>query len=366
MELFNKGDKAYLMLADGTVFEGRSFGKKGTVVGEVVFTTGMVNHQETFTDPSHYGQIVVQTFPLIGNAGINDEDYDTDKSYINGYVVREWCNTPSNFRSQGSINDLLEKNGVVGIHSIDTRSLTKKIRECGVMNGVITTEDINSKKDELMALISSFKTEASVVNTGVSEAEEYKSENSKYKVVLMDFGYKRGLKESLLSRECDVVVMPYNSTADEIKSQSPDGIVVSNGPGDPAESKAVIENIKEILKLGIPVFGISMGHQLIALANGAVTRKLSYGHRGGNQPVVDLKTGRTYVTSQNHGYVVETDSVDKKIAEVSHVNANDKTCEGIRYKNAKVITVQFYPDMQGGPNDTVYLFDEFIGLMEEK
>ena len=365
MELFNKGDKAYLLLADGTVYEGRSFGKKGTVVGEVVFTTGMVNYQETFTDPSHYGQIVLQTFPLVGNAGINDEDYDTSKSYISGYIVREWCNTPSNFRSQGDINDFLVNQNVIGIHSIDTRSLTKKIRECGVMNGVITTDDVYAKKDEFLGMISSHK-ENTIDEVCISKTAEYKSENSKYRVVLMDFGYKRGIKDSLLARGCDVVVMPYNSTAEQIKAQSPDGIVVSNGPGDPAQNKSAIENMKEIIALGIPVFGISMGHQIIALANGAKTHKLSYGHRGGNQPVVDLGTGRTYVTSQNHGYVVDTDSIDNSIAEVSHINANDKTCEGIRYKNAKVITVQFYPDMQGGANDTVYLFDEFIGLMEEK
>lgn len=366
MALFNKSEKAYLLLADGTVLEGRSFGAKGTVIGEVVFTTGMTAYQETLTDPSYYGQIVTQTFPLIGNYGVNDEDYESNKSYVSGYIVREWCNSPSNFRSQGDINDFLVKQNIIGIHSIDTRRLTRKIREYGVMNGAITTEDVFAKKDELLAKINSYTIKDAVNTVTIPSKMEYKAENAKYTVVLLDLGYKRNIRQELLKRGCNVIVVPDRTTAQEIKEINPDGIMLSNGPGDPAENVEVIKNISEISKLGIPIFGICMGHQLMALAHGARTEKLKYGHRGANQPVIDLKLDRTFVTSQNHGYAVVNDSVNTDIAEVSHINANDKTCEGVRYKNIKAFTVQFHPEAHGGPLDTAYLFDEFIKLMEEK
>ena len=366
MALFNKSEKAYLLLADGTVLEGQSFGAKGTVIGEVVFTTGMTGYQETLTDPSYYGQIVVQTFPLIGNYGVNREDFESKKSYVSGYIVREWCNTPSNFRSEGNVNDFIAEQNIIGIHSIDTRSLTRKIREYGVMNGAITTEDVYSKKEELLKQIREYTISDAVHTVSVTEANEYKSENSKYRVVLIDLGYKRNIRQELLKRGCDVIVVPDRTTAEEIKKINPDGIMLSNGPGDPAENTEVIKNVAEISKLGIPIFGICMGHQIMALAHGAKTEKLKYGHRGANQPVIDLKLDKTFVTSQNHGYAVVNDSVDTSIAEVSHINANDKTCEGVRYKNAKAFTVQFHPEAHGGPLDTAYLFDEFIKLMEEK
>ena len=366
MALFNKSEKAYLLLADGTVLEGQSFGAKGTVIGEVVFTTGMTGYQETLTDPSYYGQIVVQTFPLIGNYGVNREDFESKKSYVSGYIVREWCNTPSNFRSEGNVNNFIAEQNIIGIHSIDTRSLTRKIREYGVMNGAITTEDVYSKKEELLKQIREYTIRDAVHTVSVTEANEYKSENSKYRVVLIDLGYKRNIRQELLKRGCDVIVVPDRTTAEEIKKINPDGIMLSNGPGDPAENTEVIKNVVEISKLGIPIFGICMGHQIMALAHGAKTEKLKYGHRGANQPVIDLKLDKTFVTSQNHGYAVVNDSVDTSIAEVSHINANDKTCEGVRYKNAKAFTVQFHPEAHGGPLDTAYLFDEFIKLMEEK
>lgn len=366
MSLFNKSEKAYLLLEDGTILEGRSFGAKGTVIGEVVFTTGMTGYQETLTDPSYYGQIVIQTFPLIGNYGVNSEDFESEKSYMSGYVVREWCNTPSNFRSEGDIDSFIKNQNIIGIHSVDTRSLTRKIREYGVMNGMITTENVHEKKDELMKLVKAFSIKDAVRNVSIKEKKEYKAENSKYKVVLIDLGYKRNIRQELLKRGCDVIVVPDRTTAEEIKALAPDGIMFSNGPGDPAENIQVIENAAMISKLGIPVFGICMGHQIMALAHGARTEKLKYGHRGANQPVIDLKLDKTFVTSQNHGYAVVNDSVDTDIAEVSHINANDKTCEGIRYKNIKAFTVQFHPEAHGGPLDTAYLFDEFIKLMEEK
>ncbi|MGN0621286.1 MAG: carbamoyl phosphate synthase small subunit [Porcipelethomonas sp.] len=366
MSLFNQGEKAYLLLADGTVFEGRSFGAKGTVIGEVVFTTSLTGYQETLTDPSYYGQIVTQTFPLIGNYGVNDEDFESDKSYVSGYIVREWCNTPSNFRSQGDINEFLVQQNIIGIHSIDTRCLTRTIRESGVMNGAITTENVYEKKDELLAQINTYKIVDAVKSVTGTEMRSYRADNVKYKVVLFDFGYKRNIRNELVNRGCEVIVVPADTTAEQVKEIAPDGIMFSNGPGDPSENTDVIANIKEIAKLGIPIFGICLGHQLMALAHGAKTEKLKYGHRGANQPVIDKVLGKTFVTSQNHGYAVVGSSIDPSVGTVSHVNANDGTCEGMRYHGINAFTVQFHPEAHGGPQDTAYLFDEFIKMMEKE
>lgn len=364
MSLLNQSSKAYLMLADGQIFEGRSFGAKGTVIGEVVFTTGLTGFQETLTDPSYYGQIVTQTFPLIGNYGVNHEDNESSRSYVSGYIVREWCNAPSNFRCEGNVNDFLEQHNIIGINNIDTRRLTRIIRETGVMNGVITTEDVYSKKDELLEQIRAFSVKNAVKSVTNSETITYPAENKKFRVVLFDFGYKRNIRQELIKRGCEVIVVPAYTNAEAVKEIAPNGIMFSNGPGDPAENVEIIENIKEIEKLGIPIFGICLGHQLMALANGGKTEKLKYGHRGANQPVIDLKSGLTYVTSQNHGYAVVGDSISPEIGKVSHINANDKTCEGIRYTAVNAFTVQFHPEAHGGPLDTDYLFDEFVKNME--
>lgn len=366
MSLFNQSEKAYLMLANGQVFEGRSLGAKGTVIGEVVFTTGLTGYQETLTDPSYYGQIVTQTFPLIGNYGINHEDNESARSYVSGYIVREACDVPSNFRCEGNIRDFLSENNIVGICNIDTRKLTRIIRETGVMNGVITTEDVYSKKDELLEKVRAFTITDAVKNVTNNEILTYSNENPKYKVVLFDFGYKRNIRQELVKRRCEVIVVPAYTTAEQIKKISPDGIMFSNGPGNPAENVEIIENIREIQKLNIPIFGICLGHQLMALANGGKTEKLKYGHRGANQPVIDLESGLTYVTSQNHGYAVIGDSIPKEVGHVSHINANDKTCEGIRYTAVNAFTVQFHPEAHGGPLDTAYLFDEFVSAMESE
>ncbi len=365
MSLFNMGKKAYLMLADGQVFEGRSFGAEGTVIGEVVFTTGLTGYQETLTDPSYYGQIVTQTFPLIGNYGVNSQDNESAKSYVTGYIVREWCNAPSNFRCEGNINDFLKDHNIVGINNIDTRRLTRTIREVGVMNGVITTDDVYAKKDELLEKIRAFSVRDAVKSVTNTEILTYEPEEKKYRVVLFDFGYKRNIRQELIKRGCEVIVVPANTTAEQVKEIAPDGIMLSNGPGDPAENVEIIENIKDIEKLGIPIFGICLGHQLMALANGGRTEKLKYGHRGANQPVIDLESGLTYVTSQNHGYAVIGDSIAPSVGHVSHINANDKTCEGIRYTSVNAFTVQFHPEAHGGPLDTSYLFDEFVKTMEK-
>ncbi len=358
--------KAYLLLANGQVFEGKSFGVTGTTIGEVVFATGMTGYQETLTDPSYYGQIAVQTFPLNGNYGTNSEDFESSKCWMKGYIVREWCQVPSNFRCEKTIDAFLREHNVIGLYGIDTRQLTRIIRESGVMNGAITTEDVYAKKEELLAQICAYEIKDAVKTVSCTEKQEYKSEDAKHHVVMMDFGYKAHILRHLLSRHCDVTVVPYNTTAEEILAMQPDGVMLTNGPGNPAENTEVIANLQKLIAAKIPMFGICLGHQLTALANGAQTVKLKYGHRGGNQPVKDLTTGRVYVTSQNHGYAVVGDSIDETVGKMSHWNVNDKTCEGVQYYNAPVYTVQFHPEACGGPRDTSYLFDRFIDLMDKE
>lgn len=365
MSLFNMDDKAYVMLANGKIFEGCSMGAKGTSIGEIVFATGMTGYEETLSDPSYFGQIVTQTFPLIGNYGVNDEDYESKGSCVSGYIVREWCSSPSNFRSQGNVDDFLKKHGIIGIHSIDTRCLTRIIRESGVMNGVITTENVYEKRDELLEKVNAFSVKNAVKSVTIREKEYYKADNGKYEVVLFDFGYKYNIRRELLKRGCNVTVVPAFTSPEEIREMNPDGIMLSNGPGDPAENVEIVRNLAEIKDFGIPIFGICLGHQLMALANGAETQKLKYGHRGANQPVIDFALDKTFVTSQNHGYAVVGESISPEIGCVSHINANDHTCEGVRYKSFPCFTVQFHPEACGGPHDTAYLFDEFIGMIEK-
>jgi len=364
MALIKDGSPAWLVLADGQVFRGRSFGQTGTVIGEVVFTTGMTGYQETLTDPSYYGQIVTQTFPLIGNYGVNSQDFESTQSYVSGYIVREWCNAPSNFRSEDSIDHFLKRHNVIGLCGIDTRRLTRSLREAGVMNGAITTEDPANGMEDLLTKIRAYSIKDAVKTVTGTEVHTYTPETVKYRVVLLDFGYKRYIRKSLMNRGCEVIVVPALTTAEEIKALAPDGIMLSNGPGDPAENVEVIANLREIAKLGIPMFGICLGHQLMALAMGAKTEKLHYGHRGANQPVIDLASGKTYVTSQNHGYAVIGDTLDPNVGAVSHINANDKSCEGVRYTSVNCFTVQFHPEAHGGPLDTAYLFDDFTSRMD--
>lgn len=358
--------KAWLVLADGTVLEGESFGAQGTSIGEIVFTTGMTGYQEVLTDPSYYGQIVTQTYPLIGNYGINLDDMESSASHVRGYVVREWCDQPSNFRVAMDIDQFLKQQNVVAICGIDTRHLTKKIREYGVMNGAVTTEYDRLDQAKLQEQIRAFSITGAVQAVTCQSAREEKSEKGLYRVVLMDFGYKRNIVRSLNSRGCDVTIVPASTTAQEILSMHPDGVMLSNGPGDPEENVGPIGEIKKLFDHGVPMFGICLGHQLTALATGARTTKLKYGHRGANQPVRDLARDRTYITSQNHGYAVEGETVDPAIGQVSHVNANDNTVEGVRYLHKPCFTVQFHPEASAGPRDTSYLFDEFIAMMEKE
>ncbi len=363
---FTKAKKAFLVLADGTVFEGKSFGCEGTVIGEVVFTTTMVGYQETMTDPNYYGQLVTQTFPLIGNYGTNDEDYASDNSVISGYIVREYCEEPSNFRCQYTIDDFMKKHGVIGLYDIDTRCLTRIIREKGVMNGMITNEaDFN--KEEALKKLASYEIGEAVSKFTVKEKQEIKAENGKYNVTLIDLGNKKGSVEALLKLGCNVTVLPADASADEIKATNPDGIMLSNGPSDPALNTKTIEALKALSSEKIPTFGVCLGHQVLALANGAKTYKLKYGHRGATQPVISLdENGRTYIVAQNFGYAVDGDSVSADVGKVSFINANDKICAGIDYINTPAFSVEFQPDFCGGPQDTSYLFDRFIKLMEDK
>lgn len=356
---------AYLILEDGTVYEGKGFGVQGTVVGEVVFTTGMTGYQETLTDPSYYGQIVTQTFPLIGNYGINDMDGESVKSWVKGYIVREWCEEPSNFRSSETLDEYLKKNHIIGIYDIDTRALTKKIREHGVMNGAITTE-LPEDMDAFLKELRSYTILDAVKSVSCKDKSFYPAPGEKYQVVLYDYGYKANILRSLLQRGCSVTVVPYNTPMDEIINMKPDGIMLSNGPGDPAENTEPIRILQELMNSGIPIFGICLGHQLLALANGAKTEKLKYGHRGANQPVADSIRDRVFVTSQNHGYAVVGDTLDPKTGVVSHSNVNDGSCEGITYAGGKAFTVQFHPEACAGPQDTQYLFDQFIQMMSQQ
>ena len=354
---------AYLILADGTVFKGRNMGVAGTTIGEVVFTTGMTGYQETLTDPSYYGQLVTQTFPLIGNYGINSEDKESSRVWVSGYIVREVCFEPSNFRSEKTMEQYLEENEIIGIYDIDTRALTKKIRETGVMNGAITTE-WPEDMDALLKEIKAFSIKDAVASVSYDEPMTFTIDEPVCKVVLMDYGYKKNILRSLNQRGCEVIVMPHDTTLEQIRKIDPDGIMLSNGPGDPEENKEIIANLKEILdESEYPVLGICLGHQLMALANGAKTEKLKFGHRGGNQPVFDLNKNRIFVTTQNHGYAVVSDSITEDIGKVSHYNANDKSCEGVIYNRPATFTVQFHPEACAGPHDTQYLFDNFVSNM---
>ena len=348
--------KGYLILQDGQVFEGVRFGAETDTVGELVFTTGMCGYVETLTDPSYAGQIVMQTYPLIGNYGIIREDFE-GACCVKGYVVREYCDTPSNFRTDCDLDTYLKEQGVPGLCGVDTRELTRIIREHGVMNAAIC--------DEIPADLTPIKTYAI---TGVVEAvsckepDRYQAEGEeRFRVSLLDYGAKRNIVRELQKRGCTVTVLPASTSAEDILAADPDGVMLSNGPGDPAENVYQIEQIRKLLGK-VPMFGICLGHQLTALAAGGSTYKLKYGHRGVNQPVRDVEGVRTYITSQNHGYAVDGDTV--KLGKVRFVNANDGTCEGIDYPELKAFTVQFHPEACTGPKDTSFLFDRFVELMK--
>lgn len=347
--------KTYLVLADGSVFPGESVGADADSVGELVFTTNTCGYLETLTDPSYAGQIVLQTFPQIGDYGVIPADFE-GKTAVKGYVVHEICDHPSNFRSEGRLRDWLAAQGIPAIAGVDTRAITRRIRQQGVMNAKICREVPADLKE-----IQEYAIVGAVNRVTRSEPEVFPAKGEKrFSVALVDYGVKNHIIRGLTKRGCEVTVMPATSTAAEILALHPDGIMLSNGPGDPAENLFCIEQIRQMLGK-VPLFGICLGHQLTALAVGGKTEKMKFGHRGANQPVKDLVTGRTWVTSQNHGYAVVSDSLPA--GTVRFVNANDGSCEGVDYPELNAFTTQFHPEACAGPRDAGFLFDRFTSMM---
>ncbi len=377
--------KAYLILEDGSVLEGQCIGSARETVSEIVFNTSMTGYLEVLTDPSYAGQAVVMTYPLIGNYGICRADRESDRIWADGFIVRELSRIPSNFRSEDTIQHFLEQNDIPGISGVDTRTLTKLLREKGTMNGMITTTRYDDL-DEPLRRIREYRVRGAVKRTSCAAkyvidpsdpSEEPRSVRTARRpeslvaraghgkrVALLDLGAKANIAESLVERGCRVGVYPCDTKAEEILADAPDGIMLSNGPGDPKENTEIIAQIRRFYDSDIPIFAICLGHQLMALATGADTFKLKYGHRGGNHPVKDLETGRVYITSQNHGYAVNAESLDPAVAVPAFVNVNDGTNEGLRYVGKKIITVQYHPEACPGPQDSGYLFDRFIEMME--
>ena len=353
--------KAFLILEDGTVYAGTSIGSAREVISEIVFNTSMAGYLEVLTDPSYAGQAVVMTYPLIGNYGICYEDMESAKPWPDGYIVRELSRRPSNFRSEDSIQHFLEKYDIPGISGIDTRALTKRLREKGTMNGMITTDEKYSL-DAVLPKIREYVPSGVVKKVTLKEKKIWPGSGPR--VALLDFGAKDNIAQSLNDRGCEVTVYPAETAAEEILAGRPDGIMLSNGPGDPKECTGIIAEIKKLYDSNTPIFAICLGHQLMALATGADTYKMKYGHRGGNHPVKDLETGRVYISSQNHGYVVDMDTLDRNVARASFVNVNDGTNEGLSYIGKPVFTVQFHPEACPGPQDTGFLFDRFLKMME--
>lgn len=353
--------QARLLLEDGTLFTGKAFGSEGESVGEVVFNTGITGYQEVLSDPSYCGQIVTMTYPLIGNYGIARDDFESIRPFVHGFVVRQHEEVPSNWRAQYTVDSLLKEYGIVGISDIDTRMLTRKIRHHGVMKAMLTTS--TRRVEDLMEQL-----KASVLMTDqvsrVSTKSVFSCPGTKERVVLVDFGAKSGIIRDLSKRGCDVVVVPQDATADQIRRLAPDGILLSNGPGDPKDVPHAVRMIAELLG-EFPIFGICLGHQLFALACGADTDKMKFGHRGGNHPVKDLESNRCYITSQNHGYAVMDDSIAGTSLIVTHINNNDKTIEGLKHAVHPAFSVQYHPEAAPGPFDSSYLFDDFLTMIRK-
>lgn len=347
----------YLTLQNGTKFVGKRFGADGDVLGELVFTTGMTGYIETLTDPSYFGQIVIQTFPLIGNYGVITPDCESKKPWVSAYIVREKCDAPSNFRCELTLDEYLKKSGIVGVYGIDTRELTKIVRETGVMNAVISSKPVKDFEK-----LESYSVKNAVKSVSCSEVE-YLGSPDGVRVAVWDFGAKDNISRELVKRGCYCIKVPATYTAEQILALEPQGLMLTNGPGDPSENFEIIKNLKKLAGK-LPIFGICLGHQLFALAMGGKTVKMKYGHRGSNQPVKNVKSGRVYISSQNHGYEVLTSSLVCK-GELSYINANDQTCEGFDYPALNAFTVQFHPEACGGPHDCAFLFDKFIKNIKE-
>ncbi len=362
------GQKAILVLEDGRIFEGTSFGVPGEHYGEVVFNTGMTGYQEVLTDPSYKGQIVVMTYPLIGNYGVNDEDSESRSIWLEGFVVNELCRKPSNWRSEKNLDSFLKEHNIMGIEGIDTRALTKHIREAGAMRAVISTVD-----QDTQSLIEKVKASPDLVGRDlvreVTCEQPYvvMAENEGLHVIVLDYGLKYSILEQLVDVGCRITVVPADTTAGEIMKLRPDGVLLSNGPGDPAAVTYAIDTIRDLVNIGtLPIFGICLGQQLLGLALGGNTYKLKFGHHGENHPVKDLATGKIEVTVQNHGFCVDIDSLDKNTIEITHMNLNDSTLEGIRHRELPLFSVQFHPEAGPGPHDARHLFSRFVELMKKE
>ncbi|MGC9004173.1 MAG: glutamine-hydrolyzing carbamoyl-phosphate synthase small subunit [bacterium] len=358
-------EKAYLVLEDGTVFAGKPLGKRGTIAGEVVFNTSMTGYQEILTDPSYAGQIVTMTYPLIGNYGTNEDDMQSRRVWASGFIVREACPLPSNFRAKNHLDDFLLRWDVIGIEGIDTRELTRKLRSYGVMMGAISSE---MDPDSLLKWLSSqprYDDQDFVRYVTTPQPFIWQAEGEeKYRLAILDCGVKYNIPRIFAKLGCRSTIYPAFTKAEEILSQNYDGIVFSPGPGDPAKLGYVIETIKKLIGKK-PILGICLGHQLLGWALGGKTFKLKFGHRGGNHPVKDLRTGRVHITSQNHGYAVDPDSLKDSGAVVTHINLNDGTVEGLSHPELRIMSTQYHPEAAPGPRDNVYIFSEFLKMIEE-
>ena len=357
--------KARLILEDGTIFRGDSFASAEDVFGEIVFNTSMSGYQEIITDPSYAGQIVMMTYPHIGNYGVNSDDMESERPCLKGLIVKELCEMPSNYRSEESLGEFLKRYDISGLQGIDTRAVTRKIRDAGAMRCMVSTSDLSDV--ELVSRVrKSGHMEGSELASSVSseKSQSFGNDEAKYHVAVLHFGIKGNIPQELLKRDCKVTVFPAKTSTDEILKLNPDGVLLSNGPGDPAAVGYAIENIKNLVGQ-VPVFGICLGHQLLALSLGAETYKLKFGHRGANHPVMELSTGKVEITVQNHGFAVSPESVNEEEIEITHLNLNDGTIEGLRHKLLPVFSVQYHPEASPGPHDSRYLFDRFIEMMKE-
>ncbi len=350
--------KRTLILEDGTTFIGKSIASNKDVVCQIVFNTSMGGYIETITDPTYVNKAVVMTYPLIGNYGFMEEDSQSKKPWAEALIAREICEHDSNFRSQGKLENYLNKHDIPVLYDIDTRALTKHLRDKGTMLALITTDE-NITTDKALDKIKAYHKDNSIDIVSSKNIKTY-NENGKYNISVLDFGIKNSVINSLIKRDCKITLYPWNTKAETIINSNPDGIILSNGPDNPNDYINVIDEVKKLYQTNIPIFAICLGHQILAIANGAKAVKLKYGHIGEGQSVKDLETGKIYVTSQNHNYTLDKDSINSDIAEVNYININDDTVEGLKYKNKKIISVQFRPDACPGPEETNYLFDEFV------